>query len=77
MKPSGKTIGSRGVLAAVFFLAAGTVQITSGRAATDFVFDQGSESLYKSYDSIPDNYLTAGPGARNLNGYYEQRQYPG
>ena len=78
MKPSGKTIGNWGYfLAAVCFLGTGIVLIIPARAATDLIYDQGNGVVYKQYDSTPDSYLTAGPGGRNLNGYYELRQYPG
>ena len=78
MRPSGKTIGSWGpVLAAVCFLGMGSLQITAAQAATAMIFDQGGQSLYKQYDSTPENYLATGPGGRTLNSYYALRQYSG
>jgi nitrate reductase (cytochrome), electron transfer subunit len=79
MKPSEKTIGSLGyLLAAVCFLGIGIVQIIPARASADLLlYDLGGESLYKQYDITPDSYLSAGSGDRNLNGFYDLRQYPG
>ena len=78
MRPSGKSIGTFGsVLAAVYFLGLGFGQIPSARAAADQVFDQGGQSIYQQYDSTPENNLAAASGDRNLNGFYQLRQYPG
>lgn len=78
MRPSGKTIGTLGyLLAAVSFLGLGYGQIPSAHAAVDQVFDQGGQSLYQQYDSTPENNLAAASGDRNLNGFYQLRQYPG
>ena len=40
-------------------------------------FDHQGKKLFSAYDATPQTYMSADAVARNLNSYYELRQYPG
>lgn len=65
-------------VAAACFLGAGILlSAAADTHATDMDFDSKGQEIFKSYDNTPDSYMTADSGDRNLNSYYELRQYPG
>lgn len=69
---------ARYLLMAACFLCAATV-LLSGPAvwADEMDFDWQGQAIFQSYNIIPDNYMAADSGDRNLNSYYDLRQYPG
>lgn len=69
---------ARDLLVAACFLSVATLLLTGTSAqAEDMDFDWHGQSLFQSYNTVPENYMTADSGDRNLNSYYALRQYPG
>lgn len=48
-------------------------------AASDGIgdFDHQGQKLFNAYNTVPEPYMAADSGGRNLAGFYELRQYPG
>lgn len=66
------------LLVAACFLGAAILLLTSSMTpAADMDFDWRGQSIYRSYDAVPETYIAADSGDRNLRSYYELRQYPG
>lgn len=53
------------------------VMVLAEDKVVDMDFDHLGWAIFKSYDSMPDGFMTADSGDRNLNSYYDLRQYPG
>lgn len=53
----------------------GSRALASGVGLDDF--DHQGRKLFVAYDAVPDPYMTADSGDRNLAGFYALRQYPG
>ena len=57
----------------------GAIMVLTADAAPDIPvgFDSKGEKIYKRYDNTPLAAMTGTDGRRNLNSFYELRQYPG
>ncbi len=57
----------------------GAVSVLSASAAPDipYGFDSGGEKIFNRYDDTPLSSMAGTAGTRNLNSFYELRQYPG
>lgn len=57
----------------------GTAWALSANAAPDIPqgFDSGGEKIFNRYNDTPLSAMTGNDGTRNLNSFYELRQYPG
>lgn len=72
------TAPARDLLVAACSLGLAILMLTSSMAkATDMDFDWQGQKIFKSYDVVPDTYMAADSGDRNLRSYYDLRQYPG
>ena len=60
-------------LGVLFFI--GTGAVAADVSLDDF--DHQGKKLFTAYDAAPQVFMSADSGDRNLNGYYELRQYPG
>ncbi|MBU1566534.1 MAG: nitrate reductase cytochrome c-type subunit [Proteobacteria bacterium] len=72
---------NRWVVTAAALCCLGIIHFSLDRAVFAGVgnddFDHQSGKLYRAYDAVPEPYLAADSGDRNLAGFYELRQYPG
>ena len=69
---------ARDLLVAACFLSAATVLLSGPSVqAYEMDFDWQGQGIFQSYNIIPDNYMSADSGDRNLSSYYDLRQYPG
>lgn len=71
-----RTTSAAQLLVAACFLSGATFSPPSVMAE-DLDFDWKGQYIFQSYNEIPDAYMAADSGDRNLNRYYELRQYPG
>jgi nitrate reductase (cytochrome), electron transfer subunit len=72
---------NRWVVAAAALCCLGIIQFAGGKVAVAGApnedFDHQSKKLFAAYDAVPEPYLAADSGDRNLAAFYELRQYPG
>ena len=74
-----KTLGKAWPFAAAACFLGTAFFLPTGPQAKNKVldFDSRGQTIFQSYDKTPDAYMAGDSGDRNLNSYYELRQYPG
>ena len=78
MKKADTYIGKIGVaLAAVCLTGAFWVSSINATPPAALSFDAGGDKIFKRFDETPLAAMTGTDGKRNLNSFYELRQYPG
>lgn len=59
----------------ILFPFPGDSALSAGGDPMDF--DHQGQKLFNAYNTVPEVYMTADSGGRNLASYYQLRQYPG